>query len=71
VSPDGKVTVTVSKKEEPTKKPVKKKGAFFEWLGQREADKEEEAAVKREEMETLYRQKMQAKQEAAARQSGF
>jgi hypothetical protein len=50
---------------------VKKKGAFFEWLGQREADKEEEAAVKREEMETLYRQKMQAKQEAAARQSGF
>jgi len=72
VSPDGKVTVSVAKKDEPTKKPAKKKGAMFEWLDQREADKKEEDAVKREEMEALYHQKMRAKQEAAqARQGGF
>jgi hypothetical protein len=65
VGADGRVTVTVSKKEEQgeRKKPVKRKGGLFEWVEQRETEKAEEAAVKREEMETMYRQKMQAKQE--------
>jgi hypothetical protein len=69
VQADGSVKLSVSKKsEEPRKKPVKRKGAMFEWLEQREQDKAQEAAVKREEMEALYRAKMEKKQqdEAAA-----
>ena len=64
VQPDGRVKVIVSKKiEEPKKRPEKKKGALFEWLDVREQDKAAEAAVKREEMENLYRQRMTQKQE--------
>lgn len=65
VSSDGSVKLNVSKKsdEDAAKKPTKKKGGLFEWLDQRENDKAQEAAAKREEMENLYRQKMTQKQE--------
>jgi hypothetical protein len=71
VSADGSVKMTVSKRAaeegEGKKKAVKKKkGGLFEWLDQREQDKAAEGAVKREEMEALYRGKMEQKQAAAA-----
>lgn len=61
---DGRVKVTVGRRsEEPARKPEKRKGALFEWMEGREQDKAEESAVKREEMEALYRQRMEKKQQ--------
>ena len=76
VQADGRVKVTVGKKtEEPRQRPQKKKGALFEWLDVQEQDRAAETAVKREEMEGLYRQKMEKKQQEqqqkqAAREEG-